>query len=171
LTRSIIATLPRDALEKLLLDAALGNAGIMQEVIKANSLKRADASSSESTLEKERTLEQPSQSPRLRQDVTGLESGDGLVYRGADEDLVIPAANVPRSTEDLDVIPTFEDTGPLQFHHTTYRQFEARKAQILDILRCNSPQETTPPDRNGTLNASPAGGDRSKDSATSMRWG
>jgi hypothetical protein len=167
LTRSIIATLPRDALETLLLDAALGNAGIMHEIITANSLKRADVPSPE------RTVHQPSQrqSPPLRQGAVAASeravvgSGDRQSHEGADG-----ARDGQSSTEDLETISTYEDIGPLQFHHITYRQFEARKAQILDILRRNSPRESPSPDQSGPLNGSPAGSDRARDSAASMRW-
>jgi len=136
LTESIITTLPRDALERLLLDAALGNAVIMQEVITANNLKRADGPFPVQIMEKERSLDPPNQNPRFRRDCGPSE----LAVVEPIQDSADGAQ--ASSNEDLSTISTHDDTRPLQFHHITHRQFEARKAQIMDIIRRNSPQGT-----------------------------
>lgn len=142
LTQSIISNLPRDKLEKLLLDAALGHAGVMQGVIAANSLKWVGAPSSEDNLSKERAPEVLHQSQESHQEIVASEvlSDDGqtLDVRGLDGE-GSPGSVVTVVNVDMDTIPGMDGDGPLQFHHVTQRQFEKRKARIMEILRRSSP--------------------------------
>ena len=142
LTQSIISNLPRDELEKLLLNAALGNAGIMSEVIRVNGLKR-DVSALETSREAESFRDEMLEDGS--QDVAA--SGDNSVQNGTDGGMnredespgsVVTVVNVNRNMDD---IPGMGD-GPLQFHHVTHRQFEVRKARIMQILRRESDQGT-----------------------------
>jgi hypothetical protein len=138
LTQSIISNLPRDELEKLLLDAALGNAGIMREVIRVNGVKRdvsALGTSREAESMRDEMLEDESQ------DVAA--SGDNSVQNGMDGGVnkedespgsVVTVVNV---NVNMDDIPGMENR-PLQFHHVTHRQFEVRKARVMQILRRES---------------------------------
>jgi hypothetical protein len=80
-----------------------------------------------------------------RQDVAA--SGDNSVQNGMDGGVnregespgsVVTVVNVNRNMDD---IPGMGD-GPLQFHHVTHRQFEVRKARIMQILRRESDQGT-----------------------------
>jgi hypothetical protein len=80
-----------------------------------------------------------------RQDVAA--SGDNSVLNGLDGGVnredessgsVVTVVNVNMK---MDEIPGMEN-GPLQFHHVTQRQFEVRKARIMQILRRESDQGT-----------------------------
>ena len=140
LTQSVISNLPRDELEKLLLDAALGNAGIMREVIRVNGLKR-DISALETSREAESVRDEMVEDER--QDVAA--SGDNSVQNGMDGGMnredESPGGVVTVVNVNMDDIPSMGN-GPLQFHHVTHRQFEVRKARIMQILRRESDQGT-----------------------------
>ncbi|KAH8792774.1 hypothetical protein F5882DRAFT_487074 [Hyaloscypha sp. PMI_1271] len=129
LTQSIISNLPRDELEKLLLDAALGNAGIMREVIRVNGLKR-DISALETSREAESVRDEMVEDER--QDVAA--SGDNSVQNGMDGGMnredENPGSVVTVVNVNMDDIPGMGN-GPLQFHHATHRQFEGRIAFAL----------------------------------------
>ena len=140
LTQSIISNLSRDELEKLLLDAALGNAGIMSEVIRVNGLKR-DVSALETSREAESVRDERLEDEN--QDVAA--SGDNSVQNGMDGGMnredENPGSVVTVVNVNMDDIPGMGN-GPLQFHHATHRQFEVRKARIMQILRRESDQVT-----------------------------
>ena len=140
LTQSIISNLPRDELEKLLLDAALGNAGIMREVIRVNGLKR-DVSALETSREAESVRDEMLEDENP--DVAA--SGDNSVQNGMDGGMnredESPGGVVTVVNVNMDDIPSMGN-GPLQFHHVTHRQFEVRKARIMQILRRESDQVT-----------------------------
>ena len=142
LTQSIISNLPRDELEKLLLDAALGNAGIMREVIRVNGVKHNDSAleiSREAESVRDEMLEDESQDVAASGDNSVLNGLDGGVNREDESSgSVVTVVNVNMN---VDGIPGMEN-GPLQFHHVTQRQFEARKARIMQILRRESDQGT-----------------------------
>jgi hypothetical protein len=111
--------LPRGELEKLLLDAALGNVAVMQEVIKANGLKKAGMPASGVVLDQESRMEESSRSP---------EPQEATQERNLE---------VERKKEcmDMDGLKGVDGEGPLQFHHVTRRQFEVRKVRIMESLR------------------------------------
>ena len=142
LTQSIISNLPRDELEKLLLDAALGNAGIMSEVIRVNGVKR-DVSALETSREAESVRDEMLEDES--QDVAA--SGHNSVQNGMDggmnreDESPRSVVTVVNANMNMDDIPGMGN-GPLQFHHVTHRQFEVRKARIMQILRRESDQGT-----------------------------
>jgi hypothetical protein len=126
LTQSILSTLPRDELEKLLLDAALGNTAVMQEVIKATGLKKAGISAFGDVLDQESSLERANPSPEHQE-----ADGDGDDSR--DRNLEVKGKK--KGCIEMDSLKGVEGEGPLQFHHITRRQFELRKARITESLR------------------------------------
>jgi hypothetical protein len=142
LTQNIISNLPRDELEKLLLDAALGNAGIMREVIRVNGVKRNDSTletSREAESVRDGMLEHESQDVAASVDNSVQNGMDGGVNREDESPgSVVTVVNVNMN---MDGISGMEN-GPLQFHHVTQRQFEVRKARIMQMLRRESDQGT-----------------------------
>jgi len=130
LTRSIISNLPRDELERLLLEAALRDAEVMQEVIEANSVKRTPGLPQEERLV----------APEISVDV---EVGDDLVDGPeARVEEVLALEEVGDRGENMDEIKCMDADGPLQFHHVTRKQFERRKTMVMEISRHSSDQET-----------------------------
>jgi hypothetical protein len=138
LTRSIISNLSRHELEKLVLDAALGDARVMREVIRANGGKRDDSSadiSREPASARDVLVEDECQEfTAARDDLNRLGTmAEDVADEGESPGSVVTVVNVNRTMDD---IPSMGETdGPMQFHHVTQRQLEARKAWIKEILR------------------------------------
>jgi len=105
----------------------------MQEVIKANSMKRGPVTSQD----------QQCVGPGMLNLEIGVELerhvADGSEARFKE---ILDLEEEGKFRESMDAIRGMEEDRPLQFHHVTQRQFEVRKAKIMGKLKPFSDQET-----------------------------
>jgi hypothetical protein len=136
LTQSIISTLPRRELESLLLEAALGDEAVMGSIVRVNGLKR-DVPSSEAEESVQAGEERGFLIDAEQEGGTALaRSDDGPGERSKEEVLNFEGGR--ERGEDMESIPSMGGDGPLQFHHLTKRQFEARMAMMREVGRLDS---------------------------------
>jgi hypothetical protein len=122
----------------------------MQEVIMANSLRRADVPSSVNFREEDSVQQGLDHDQELHQEVvlSELPLSDGPISRATDGSMPLLEER-ERKGSDRDAVLSLDATGPLQFHHVTQQQLVARKAQILEILQRSSPKGSPSSDQNG----------------------